>query len=162
LTQREKDLAKIEAEQRRRAAFLVQAEAKAGRSAPQWLEEIALGTAPQYDRRSFPGAWPIPKDARADDVDARLMRKTNLDLLHAWRATRDAVALCDDIPDLRDDFRRGLAIIEHGAQQRGFDLKTGRHHPERAKDPQRAQMHRDELPESIELRQDRSAQHRVR
>ena len=162
ITQREKDLAKTEAEQRRRAACMAEAVAKAGHSVPEWLQAIALGTALQYDRRSFPGAWSIPKDARADDVDARLMRKTNFDLLHAWRATRDAVALCDDIPDLRDDFRRGLAVIEHGARQRGFNLKTGRHHPERAQDPQRARIHRDELPESIELRPDRSAQPQVR
>jgi hypothetical protein len=162
LTQREKDLEKAAAEQRRRATLLAEAEAKAGRQSPQWLSEILRDAAPQHDRRSFPGAWPIPQNARPKDVDAMLMRKTNLDLLHTWRATADAAALSENNPALRDEFLRGVKIIEHGAQQRGFDLKTGKHHPERATDQKRARIHCDELPDAIQARPDRSPQPRAR
>lgn len=158
MTQREKSLEKAAAEQRRRAALLAEAEAKAGRQAPHWLNEILRDDPQQYDRQSFPGAWPIPQNTRPTDIDAMLMRKPNLELLHAWRATADAAALSENNPALRDEFLRGVKVIEHGAQQRGFDLKTGKHHPERATDQHRARIHSDELPDLIQIHSDRSRQ----
>ena len=67
----------------------------------------------------------------------------NVALRDRWTATRDVVRLTRDDAALWTRFGLGMRMLEHGAGRRGFDLGTGRHHPERATDPARARLRTD-------------------
>ena len=95
------------------------------------------------DVASFPGAWAIAPGADQRAIREELDGLTNVALRDRWMATRDAVRLTEDDAALRTRFGLGVRVLEHGAGQRGFDLETGRHHPARATDPDRARLHTD-------------------
>ncbi|MBB5721164.1 hypothetical protein FHS72_000771 [Loktanella ponticola] len=148
ITKREKEIEKVEAEQRRKASVLVEAERKAGQRAPDVLTSIASGmtTATELTSQSFPDAWAFDAKTPKDVLDKKLNNTANLELRNAWHATSDAYLLSDDAPNLRKSVGKGLDVIEEIAKLRGFDLETGIHKPETATDPERAKQHTDELP----------------
>ena len=79
----------------------------------------------------------------SDALRARLATMPNLELREAYTTTRDAVGLLEGDTDL-SDATRGVAVLEVEARDRGFDLETGRHVPETARDPDRARLHTDQ------------------
>ncbi|MBP1804685.1 hypothetical protein [Rubellimicrobium aerolatum] len=145
LLQREKDLHRQEAEITRRAAILAKAEAAQGRSVPGDIAEIAASRMPvTYTASSFPDAWHIGPNADKVHVQRQLDAMENKALSACHRATRDALLLCEEPSELRTGFSRGLGALEVGANQRGYDLATGKHDPHRAADPGRALLHTDQ------------------
>ena len=131
------------AELRRRAAVLRAEQDAAGRAAPRTVVDLAQGRALALDEAAFPGAWAIAPGADQRAIREELDGLTNVALRDRWMATRDAVRLTEDDAALRTRFGLGVRVLEHGAGQRGFDLETGRHHPGRATDPDRARLHTD-------------------
>ena len=131
------------AELRRRAAVLEAEQDAAGRVAPRTVVDLAQGRPLALDVASFPGAWAIAPGADQRAIREELDGLTNVALRDRWMATRDAVRLTEDDAALRTRFGLGVRVLEHGAGQRGFDLETGRHHPGRATDPDRARLHTD-------------------
>jgi len=69
------------------------------------------------------------------------------------QATADAIDLTPD-RSFQGDYKKALRVIAHIADLRGFDLDTGVHKPELAKDPNLAKQHVDTLsnPEFRDIR----------
>lgn len=154
-------LRKREAELARRATVLARELVAASRPVMPALAEISDAVTPAfYSEASFPDAWAIPQGADPQDIQARLDAMKNRDLRRTFVANRDATLLCEDDPDLRACFRRGEQICVFEAGQRGLDLETGRHRPERAKAPDRAMLHTDSEAEPIQVK--RKVRERVR
>jgi hypothetical protein len=133
------------AELARRARVLDREARRLGRE-QNGLDDIAADRAPaRLTAADFPEALAVTDRDRADTsgLQKRLDAMPNMDLYVAARATEDARLLCDDAPALRAEFARGVAVLELSAAQRGLDLETGRHDPNKATDPHRARLHVD-------------------
>jgi len=151
--EREKKLELAAAENARQAAVLAKMREDAGQERIVLLDEIAMGAAHgKYEEASFPGAWAIRQGQDVVAIQARTDALTNVALRSCYRATSDAVRLCDRQPTLRANFDRAAQVLEYGALQRGLDLETGRHDPDEASDPARARLHVDFDPEPIHIR----------
>lgn len=142
-----------EVKQRAKANVLAEAYEKIWNRAPAAIRMILDPGSVEVDEKSFPDAWAVPHDAEPKWVRASLDRRTNLDLRALASANRDAVLLSDEAPELQARFKRGLTLAVAEAKARGFDLETGRHHPEKAKDAARANLHTDQLPKPVLVRQ---------
>jgi len=113
---------------------------------------------------SFPDAWRIQASPSEDEllrIDRSLAELDNRSLRHAAIATRDASDL-SPAGNFRDDTARAWAVLQYESRRRGLDLDTGQHHPERATDPERAALHRDESPCPIRVVRKNIARQRVR
>ncbi|WP_146010378.1 hypothetical protein [Acidimangrovimonas sediminis] len=151
-----------EAEHRRQARVLRAAEERAGRKPDPVLGDIAEGRDPDYGPEDFPGAWAVEVGTPVEKVLARLRGIPNLGLRACHRATTDAVLICEDRPDLRGDFERGIFVLEDAAKRRGFDIDTGRHDPSKATDPAEASRYTDQLPDQIAITRRNGARERTR
>lgn len=132
------------AELRRQASVVSDSLRKVGQSAAPALEAIATGRQASYCEASFPGAWFVDRSEKIEMLNERLNATGNLDLRAAYLATSDAVLIIEDDDALREKARLGMRVIEAGASLRGFDLETGRHDPDKAKDPKLATLHTDQ------------------
>ena len=161
--QREKRMELAAAENARQAAVLAKVREDKGQERIVWLDEIAMGTAHgKYEEASFPGAWAIRQGQDVVAIQARTDALTNVALRSCYRATSDAVRLCDRQPTLRANFDRAAQVLEYGAMQRGLDLGTGKHDPDGASDPARARLHVDVDPAPIHIRVLNRQRYRVR
>lgn len=152
---------RAEADQRRRAAILREAEERAGRVADPALAALAEGKGLGSAAVAFPGAFAIAAGADPKVLSEALAKMPNLSLRERHRATADAVLLCDDAA-VCEGFRRGAAVLERTARARGFDLASGRHDPAKAADPAEARRHRDQLPDPIRVEGGARDRQRVR
>ena len=95
----------------------------------------------------LPDAIPVDPRASTEEVLAlqkRLAKVTNGDLRRHAFATRDRADLSDADTD-RQRYLTGLNVIEQHAKNRGLDLDSGVHRPEKAADPTMARMHTDSV-----------------
>ncbi|WP_170311752.1 hypothetical protein [Sulfitobacter sabulilitoris] len=162
LRQKEADLTQKEAEQaderrhqeaemRRRAAILEKTEKAAGRNIPDDIAAIAQDRPLENNHDDFPGACFVTRDMDFSKLSEKFDETTNLDLMKAHRATSDAVLICQERPEILDDFVKGQQAIEAVAALRGFDLETGKHDPAKAADKALATRHEDQLPDPIKV-----------
>ncbi|WP_322866062.1 hypothetical protein U5922_007555 [Aquicoccus sp. G2-2] len=152
---RETELEREAAELARQAGVLAREREMAGKENLPHLDAITKGEpSVKYDEASFPGAWALRPGADLHAIQERMDDMTNASLRNCYRATSDAVRLCDAEADaaLRAGFDRGAQILEFGAAQRGLDLETGTHDPNGAADPKRAELHTDIDPKPIRIR----------
>lgn len=140
-----------EAEMRRRASVIAQAERKAGREASKGVMAIIDDKPSTLSHDDFPGAWAIEHNADAKKLHETFDRTSNVDMRVAYLATCDAVLICQEEPEAAGDFIRGRKAIEAVAGLRGFDLETGIHDATKAKDPALAARHCDQLPKPIKV-----------
>lgn len=84
---------------------------------------------------------PTKTDAERLAEDRKLARLTSTQLRQTYFATESAASLLHEPPA---DFSRGLSMLTHEAARRGVDLSTGKQDVRQAKEPQRAQLHRDQ------------------
>lgn len=140
-----------EAELRRKASVIADAEAKAGRSVSNSVKAIIEGDQVALSPDDFPDAWAIQRDADPKELNDRFDATSNVKMRVAYLATRDAVLICEDEPKVVGDFIRAQKAIEAVADLRGFDLQTGVHDAAQAKDPVLAARHRDQLPKPIKV-----------
>ena len=158
VTQRETEAAEREAKLRRQAAVLSAAERRSGREGSAAVDLIAAGQGSSlFEHEAYPGAWHIQPEQRRELVDAWIDQADNRALGQAWNATLDALRLTDKGSVLHRTFAHSAEEIERHAAARGYDLEAGTHDPGRARDPQRAMLHRDEDALSIRVtRRDRA------
>jgi hypothetical protein len=149
-------------ELRRRANVIATAIERTGKAAPGPLQNVAEGQSAAMEEASFPGAWAIAPGARPDDLSKRLNATTNLDLRAAYQATRDAVLITDEHAPLRARFDLGLRVLAANADDRGFDLETGRQDLAKAKRPEVAALHVDQFSEPIKVRVQERERQRLR
>ena len=170
LRQKEADLAQKEAEQadtrrieeaelRRRASVMADAEKKLGRNVPKSVAAIIDGHQPKFSFDAFPGAWPIALNADPEKLFEQFEATSNVAMRNAYLATNDAVLICQENPGLAGDFIRGQRAIKAVAAMRGFNLETGKQDPAKATDRAMAARHKDQLPDPIKVfRKDRQRQ----
>ncbi|WOI56726.1 hypothetical protein [Palleronia sp. LCG004] len=151
-----------DAETRRRAGVVAAALRAKQKPVPEPLEAVTAGTPPTMTEASFPDAWSISSGAKPDEIRERLNKTTNLQLRTAWMATRDAVQLADGNGSLRDRFALGLRVIEANAEDRGFNLESGRQTLDTAKRPEVAALHRDEFTGPVKVANAAKERQRVR
>ena len=113
---------------------------------------------------SFPGAWSIPKNADRRALQRELDDMTNSSLSNRFSATQDAYLLTDGDDDawLQGTFATGIRILFHEAKQRGLDIETGCHDPEKALSKDRAHLHSDTPPAPIRVKRRIRARQLVR
>ncbi|WP_281968659.1 hypothetical protein [Roseovarius nanhaiticus] len=151
--QREENLEMAAAENARQAAILAQVREDAGQERLVILDQIASGTSNrEYKEASFPGAWAISRGEDLMSVQTRTDALTNVALRKCYKATSDAVRLCDDGSLLQKNFHRGAKVLAFGAAQRGLNLESGKHDPDQATDPGRARLHVDVDPQPMRIR----------
>lgn len=102
-------------------------------------------------------AFLVDRPKSTDDVrelDKRLRAMTNKDVRVMAVGTRDLVDFLEP-GETRDAANRGWVVLQHEASQRGLDLESGRQNLGKAKDKERAELHRDEYLRSVlEVRQE--------
>lgn len=151
-----------EAELRRRASIVDAAVRRAGQASPASLQDVIAGKGVILSEESFPGAWTITPDEKLDDLKKRLNATTNLSLRAAYQATQDAMLLTETDPALRSRFTLAVQVIETNAEQRGFDLVTGRQDLDKATMSDIAALHRDELLEVTPVKQQIPVRQKIR
>jgi hypothetical protein len=142
----------IASDLRARAGIVAKAEREANRSIRPEVAAVAESAPLPLSSDSFIGAWPMPKKTDPKQVDDWLKKMPNLELRRAAIATKDAAALSEEAPELMTAYQRGIKALLEEADRRGFDLDTGRHHPEQATDKVRAKLHTDQVPKPIKVR----------
>jgi hypothetical protein len=148
---REAQAAKAEAQNRKAARSIAEERERTGQVVPSILTQIVDGEALPLDRDAFPGALFIARGSDAVSLQKQLDEMPNVSVRRTWVATWQSMNICDERPDLADDLGRGAAALEEAARQRGYDLESGRHHPEMARDPKRARLHVDAEPAPIRI-----------
>lgn len=151
-----------EAELRRKASIIDAAVRKAGQASPSSLEDLVAGKNVILTEDSFPGAWAFSRDHSAESVKKQLSATTNLDLRAAYQATRDAMLLTETDAVLRGKFALAVDVIVANAEQRGFNLETGRQNIDEATSPEIAALHRDQFLEATPVKQHVPFRQRVR
>lgn len=148
---REKRVAMAEAQSYAAAAAITEARRQAGQFVPEPLVKIIESEPLPYVRESFPDALFVERGSDVGVLGKQLDEMSNATVRRTWVATWQSMEICDERPDLAKDLNRGVQALEEAARQRGFDLETGKHHPERATDPQRARLHVDAEPDPIRI-----------
>ncbi|WP_425072417.1 plasmid recombination protein [Sagittula sp. S175] len=160
------------AEQRRRARVLADEENRvAVRLRPtirKIIDDITRGAmrsrAAHYTEDDFPGALSVDSDdpKLIEKHMAECDRMKNAEIRAAWHATADASVLCDESPRLQRAYMNGCGLLVAVAEARGLDLNSGIHEPGQARDPTKAHLHVDSVPEPIRVKWKTRIRQRVR
>lgn len=140
------------AEQKARAEAILKAERRQGRAPSQTMvdlmNEVDADPRPEVP---IPGAWALPRDMTAKQIDAHLAAMTNADLCNAYAPTRDARDLTEH-SDMQRCYAAGLHHLLKEARRRGVDVELREFNPTKATDPKRAELHGDLKPMPIRVR----------
>jgi len=147
----EKRVAKVETQNLAAAAVIARERRQAGQVVPAAVTQIIEGEALPLDRESFPGALFVERGSDVGVLGKQLDEMSNATVRRTWVATWQSMEICDERPDLAKDLNRGVQALEEAARQRGFDLESGKHDPEKATDPKRARLHVDAEPDPIRI-----------
>lgn len=151
----------VAADQQARAKDIVDAEVRTGRQAPKtMLDLVALGEPAGVEIGAIPGAWALPKEMTADQIDKRLRGMTNTDLCDAYAPTRDAGDFSEH-DEVQVRYRAGLHHLTKEAAKRGLDVELREHHPDKGTDAARARLHMDAPPLAIHVVRRDLAQQRL-
>ncbi|KUF09045.1 hypothetical protein [Pseudoponticoccus marisrubri] len=151
IRRRETRLAKAEAQNRKAAMSIADERERAGQVVPKTLAQIINDEPLPLDRDAFPGALFLARSSDPVALQKELDEMPNVSVRRTWVATWQSMKICDERPDLAEDLGRGVAALELAAHQRGYDLESGKHHPEKAEDPKRARLHVDAEPDPIRI-----------
>ena len=151
LRRREAQAAKAEAQNRKAAMSIAEERERAEQVVPMTLTQIVNGEALPLDRDAFPGALFLARGSDPVALQNELDEMPNVSVRRTWVATWQSMKICDERPDLAEGLGRGVAALEEAARQRGYDLQSGKHHPEKAGDPERARLHVDAEPDPIRI-----------
>lgn len=151
LRRREAQAAKAEAQNRTAAMAIAEERERVGQVVPKALAQIVNGEALPLDRNAFPDALFLATGSDAVALQKELDEMPNVSVRRTWVATWQSMKICDERLDLAEDLGRGAAALEEAARQRGYDLESGKHHPEKATDPKRARLHVDAEPAPIRI-----------
>ncbi len=144
-------LAKEKAQNRKAAKVIAEERERAGRLVSAPLAKIIEGAALPLDRDAFPDALFVDHGCDTGELQKQLDEMSNISLRRRWVASWQSMRICDERPDLAQDLERGVAALEFAAQQRGYDLESGKHDPDAAGDPDRARLHIDTEPAPIRI-----------
>jgi len=144
-------LANEKAQNQKAAKVIAEERERAGQRVPEPLAKIIDGEALPLDRDAFPGALFVDHGCNAAELQKRLDEMPNVSLRRAWVASWQSIKICDEHPDLAQDLERGVAALEFAAQQRGYNLESGKHDPEAAEDPERVRIHLDSEPAPLRI-----------
>ncbi|MGB3626008.1 MAG: hypothetical protein WA989_09270 [Henriciella sp.] len=145
-------IAAVREEQKTRAQAIVDAEAKMGRRPPETMIDVARDNGRSgFDPSLIPGAWAVPKDMKAQQIDEHLRSMTNTAIYDAYAPTRDAGDFSEHA-EIQARYRSGLHHLAKEAERRGLDVELGEHHPDKATDVDRAKLHTDLAPVAINVR----------
>lgn len=151
LRRREEQVAKAEAQNQKAAMVIAKAQRRAGQLVSKTVAQVVEGEALPLDRDAFPDALFVSKGSDTGKLQKMLDETPNASVRRMWVATWQSQEICDERPDLAEDLSRGVAVLEEIAQQRGYDLETGKHDPEAAKDLKRSRIHLDTEPNPIRI-----------
>ena len=147
------------ADQEARAKAIVDAESRQGRRPPQtMLDLISEAGASPSKELPIPGAWALPKEMTAEQIDKHLAAMTNTAIFDVYAPTRDARDFSEH-SKMQARYQAGLHHLAKEAERRGLDVDLREYRPEIATDPKRAQLHTDSPPVEIHVvRRDRTLQ----
>ncbi len=144
-------LAREKAQNQKAAKVIAEERERAGQLVAEPLAKIMEGKALPLDREAFPGAMFVDHGCDTGELQKRLDEMSNVSLRRSWVASWQSTQICDERPDLAQDLERGVAALELAAQQRGYNLESGKHDPDAAGDPDRARLHLDSEPAPIRI-----------